>query len=355
MVTVLMTLIGWSSVPLFITHFSHAIDVWTSNGWRYGFSALLWAPVLMLGGWGGWKQRMRLPRGLWKAAAVPAVLNAVGQAGFAWSFYNLDPATATFGMRMQIVFVAVGAYLLFPTERAVLRSPWSWLGMVLVLSGVLGTALLRDSTDVPTPVAGSVSPAFGLGLAIFAGLCFAAYGLSVRKCMHGFHPVTAFAAISQITAAITVALMFVLARDPRSGVMDFGASALGLSAGQFGLLLLSAVIGIALGHVFYYISLARLGVAVTSAILQLQPFCVAVAQFMIFGKLLTNGQWVSGAGAVAGACLLLYVQWTLTRARRPIGKQVLDERIAGDAPVGIEVAEGDAVPVEITDGSSSSR
>ncbi len=43
--TVTLTLIGWSSVPLFLRYFADSIDAWTSNGWRYGVSALLWAPV----------------------------------------------------------------------------------------------------------------------------------------------------------------------------------------------------------------------------------------------------------------------------------------------------------------------
>ncbi len=51
--TITLTLLGWSSVPLFLRHFVDLIDPWTSNGWRYGFSALLWAPVLVIGFLGG--------------------------------------------------------------------------------------------------------------------------------------------------------------------------------------------------------------------------------------------------------------------------------------------------------------
>ena len=38
-VTVVMTLIGWSSIPLFLRYFATEIDVWTSNGWRYAVAA----------------------------------------------------------------------------------------------------------------------------------------------------------------------------------------------------------------------------------------------------------------------------------------------------------------------------
>lgn len=309
LITVFMTLLGWSSVPLFIAYFSQSIDIWTSNGWRYGFSALLWAPVLVTALLG-----RGTPPGLWRAALLPAVFNALGQVAFTAAFYSIDPATATFGLRVQIVFVAVGAYLLFPSEREVLRQPASWAGIGMVLLGVIGTIAFRDpSHEVVRSVTGRAPPWIGVLLAVSSGLFFAAYGLAVRRCTHGFHPVTAFAAISQYTAAAMLVLMLIFARDTRTGAPDFGAGAWALPAGQFWLLLLSAVVGIALGHVFYYIAIARLGVAVSSGVIQLQPFLVAVAQYYLFNQLLTGRQLLSGVLAVCGALTLLGVQWSTGR------------------------------------------
>ena len=47
-----MTLAGWSATPLFLKYFTdpasdHYVDGWTSNGWRYGFAALLWLPTVL--------------------------------------------------------------------------------------------------------------------------------------------------------------------------------------------------------------------------------------------------------------------------------------------------------------------
>jgi hypothetical protein len=92
-----------------------------------------------------------------------------------------------------------------------------------------------------------------------------------------------------------------------------GLSALDLPTDQMALLLVSAVIGIALGHVFYYISIARLGVAVSSGVIQLQPFIVSVGQTALGWQSLTVMQWGSGLVAVAGALIMLAVQWLLTR------------------------------------------
>src|SRR5262245_44974854 len=122
-ITVVMTLVGWASVPLFLRHFSEQIDAWTSNGWRYGFSALVWLPVSVVA-----SVRKRMPAGHWKAASVPSVVNAAGQVCFTWAHYRIDPALLTFGLRSQLVFVAIGAWILFPKERAVIRTPGYLVG-----------------------------------------------------------------------------------------------------------------------------------------------------------------------------------------------------------------------------------
>ncbi len=293
-ITIILTLVGWSSVPLFIRHFADSIDIWTSNGWRYGFSAFLWMPVVF---WGLY--RGGLPAGIWRKSLVPSIVNAIGQVAFAWSFYKIDPATATFGLRTQIIFVAIGAYLLFPSERRLLRDPRMWAGMAMVAIGVGGTIYFGHGLP-------RGDQAWGVMLAIASGFFFAAYGLAVRHYMHGYHPVTAFAVISQYTAGAMVLLMLGLGEER-------GLTVLELPTNQIVLLLVSAIIGIALGHVFYYISIARLGVAVSSGVIQLQPFMVSLGQTALGWQSLSAAQWGSGLIAVAGALVMLAVQWLLTR------------------------------------------
>lgn len=305
---IVMTLLGWSSVPLFLKHFSHAIDAWTANGWRYGFSALLWAPLIVVA-----LARRSMPRGIWRAAMLPALFNALGQTAFAWAHYKIDPGLLTFGLRLQIVFVGVGAYLLFPSERRVIRNPGYLIGAGLVLTGTIGTIFLGPTRPPTEPAVGAAPTSFdhalGVGLAIASGLLFAAYALAVRRNMHGVSSLKAFAVISQYTAAAMIVLMLALG-------IDHGAAAWELSNGQFALLLLSAIIGIALGHVFYYASIARLGVAVSSGVVQLQPFFVTAASAVLFGERMTPVQLVCGAIAIAGAAIMLTVQHRLSRADR---------------------------------------
>lgn len=299
-ITVLLTLLGWSSIPLFLRHFAELIDPWTSNGWRYGFSALLWAPVLIVVWFRG---RSGLPRGLWKAALIPSFFNAAGQVIFTWAHYKIDPGLLTFGLRSQLIFVAVGAWILFPRERAIISAPAYLVGLALLLTGTATVMLqnhgLADRAHLE-----------GVLLAIGSGMLFAAYGLSVRKYMEGVNSVLAFAAICQYTALAMVVLMLLFGEQHGWSVVTK------LDAKQIALLLGSAVIGIAIGHVFYYISIARLGVAVTAGVLQLQPFVVSLASLPLFGERLSGLQWLAGCGAVAGALLMLAVQQRLSRALR---------------------------------------
>jgi drug/metabolite transporter (DMT)-like permease len=198
-----------------------------------------------------------------------------------------------------MIFAAVGAYLMFAIERPVIRSPMYLAGVVAVMAGTAGAVLLGD-----VPVTGA--HALGIAMAVTSGALFACYALAVRKYMNGFNSVVAFAAISQYTAAAMVALMLLIGRRGGLEALDMGGR-------DFVLLLISAVIGIALGHVLYYMSINRLGVAVSSGVLQLHPFTTGVASYFIFREMLTGAQWISGCVAVGGAVLMLGVQARISR------------------------------------------
>ena len=229
-------------------------------------------------------------------------MSTAGQVTFVWAHYKIDPGLLTFGLRSQMIFVAVGAYALFPPERPVIRS-WSYLiGLVALMGGTSGALLLGEEK-----IQGA--HAMGIILAVISGMLFAGYGLAVRKYMERFNSVVSFAAISQYTAAAMLILMLFIGED-----LGWGAAR--LPGTQLFLLLLSAVIGIAVGHVLYYISIARLGVAVSAGVLQLHPFFVAVGSLLLFHERLTVLQWIGGCVAVAGALLMLSVQQRLSRRER---------------------------------------
>ena len=182
------------------------------------------------------------------------------------------------------------------------------VGIFFVVAGTVATILLRPSGDSTN--AGMNVP-LGVSLSIGSGLLYAAYALSVRRCMHGMPPLQAFAAVSQYTAIVMVGLMFVFAKD-------LGSAPLSLEPWKLGLLLLSAVIGIGLGHTLYFYSIGALGLAVSAGVVQLQPVTVSIAAPFLFpaDPHLSPLQWGTGMMAVAGAAIMLISQHRAAKAAK---------------------------------------
>lgn len=261
----------------------------------------MWAPVLLFGVW-----RKNLPPGLWKAALLPSVFNIAGQICFAEAPYFIEPGLMTFSLRAQIVFVTLGAALMFPAERLVIRRPGYLIGMACVIGGTVATILLKpDGLGKGTTT--------GVLLALASGMFYSGYSLCVRKFMHGLNPMQAFAAISQYTAIGVLIPMFIWGKN-------YGWDAANLPGKQFMYLLLSSLIGIGIGHTLYYYSIGRLGLAVSSGVVQLQPFIVSVASMLIFKEQLSLLQWGTGAIAICGAIVVLVEQHRVASRQRELEK-----------------------------------
>lgn len=309
-VTILCTLVGWTSIPLFLKFFSKDIDYYNANGWRYGFSALLWLIPLAVAYY-----RHTMPKGVWKAALLPSLFNVIGQHCFGVAPYKMDPGLMVFSLRGQVIFVTIGAALMFPLERMIIRTPGYIIGLTMVLVGTGLTLALREGG-----LGGSTAE--GALLALTAGAAYAAYALCVRKYMVGMNPLLAFAAVSQYTAAALVGLMLIFGDRHGLAALDLlqvpeGATGwLAWPGARFALLLLSAVIGIGLGHTFYFVAIQRLGLAVANAVVQIQPITVSICSMFIFGELLSRWQWMFGLVAVAGAGVILHAQWRADRRRK---------------------------------------
>jgi drug/metabolite transporter (DMT)-like permease len=206
-----------------------------------------------------------------------------------------------------LISSTLGAFVLFADERVLMRRGAFWLGMGLVAAGSVGTIVFGHQ-----PIIGGT--AVGIALGAGSGIFFGLYGVSVRYWMRGVPSMTSFAAISLYTAAVMVALMIWRA-DGR------GASVFALSASNWFVLIASALIGIALGHVFYYASIARLGVAVASAVVQLAPFIGGAASVVIFKEILTPMQWISGVVMLGGAGVLLWSEQSRRAAASTVRRE----------------------------------
>lgn len=294
------TLLGWASILLFLKHLVPFIDAWTANGWRYGVSALLWLPLLLVGA-----RRGTLPKGIWWRAIPPSLFNCAGQVLYAKMPYYIGPGLGGFLIRVALISSTLGAFILFADERVLLRSKLFWVGMTAVVAGSIGTVFLGHA-----PI-GHMT-ATGIILGASSGAFFGMYGVCVRYFMRGIPSMTSFSVISLYTASGLVVMMFLFGQQGGMRVFE-------LSAFNWFILILSALIGIAICHVSYYAAIARLGVAISTAIVQLAPFLCAIGAYVLFDEVLSRGQWTSGFVMIAGAMLLLAAEQQRPRAAKEVG------------------------------------
>ena len=278
----LVSILSWSSIPLFLKYFTVSLDAWTVNGIRYGIAALLLMPALRT-----------LPSALnrrefWRNALVPAVVNSVGQIGWALVPYYVTASVMAFGIRTSFLFTVAGSLWLLPEERYLLGSLRFWAGGTFCIAGVAALfrgSLRQASTSIP-----------GFLILLGSAAIWGFYGISVRKFMRGYPPHCSFAAISLYSAGIVTALMLLFGRISRL---------LELAPGGLGLLALSAFLGIALAHVLMYYVLEHLGAIVESGAEMMTPFLTFCGAALIFGERLSALQWMGGFGVIAGCVLMV--------------------------------------------------
>lgn len=329
---IVLTLACWTTIPLYLSHLKGIphpsgelghdgkplplVDAWTANGWRYGFSTLLWVPPLLFAWFRG-----RMPAGLWRAAIVPSIFNAAAQVCFGIAPYFVSAGLMTFSLRLNIVFVTVGAAIMFVAERRIVKHPGFLFGLVTLMVGTLLTVLLQH--DVFKGASGT-----GVLISFASAGLYAAYALAVRKWMHGMSPMLSFAMVSQYSGlGLFVLMLFFGDRGvDAAGVPDAirGLNALRLPGGvgglEFAMLLFFAIIGIGLGHTLYFNSIQKLGLAVSAGVIQLQPVTVSLGALLVFpddpSQHLSGKQWITGGIALTGACIMLYAQHRLA-SRKP--------------------------------------
>ncbi len=278
----LVSILSWSSIPLFLKYFTVSLDAWTVNRVRYAVAALLLLPALRT-----------LPPDLhrqefWRNALVPALVNSVGQIGWALIPYYVTASVMGFGIRTSFLFTIAGGLWLLPEERYLLGSSSFWAGSVLCVAGVstlFWGSLRQAAASIP-----------GLIILLGSAAVWGFYGISVRKFMRGYPPHCSFAAISLYTAAVVTALMLLFGRISRLA---------GLTPGNLGLLALSAVLGIALAHVLMYYVLQHLGAIVEGGAEMMTPFLTFCGAALIFHERLSALQWTGGLGVIAGCVFMI--------------------------------------------------
>jgi len=284
----------WSVVPLFLRYLRDFIhDGWTTNGFRYPVGALLYLPALYI----GIKSKSLHPR-LWTAAFLPVGVNIVGQTLWAWAPYYIEPGLISFLARSMVVWAAIGSFIVFQDERALMRSPRFWAGMCTAL---LGLSCIISFSDWLT----SRNTAVGILMIIATGLCWAVYGITMRVNMKTAPVGLSFFVVSLYTSAACLVMMFAWG-DPAQ-VPDLPPKAAAILA-------LSAVVGIAVAHGLYYIAIRSLGVAISTGAAMMAPFFTSAISYFIYDERLAPMQWVGGIILFAGAIVMIWAQQHLSRS-----------------------------------------
>lgn len=289
----LANVLTWAAVPVLLrelTQFVH--EAWTMNGLRYAFAAVFFWPLIFR----AWRTGVLTPKIL-RCALVPALFSFLGQVLWGLSPYYLEAGSMAFLVKLAIGWATLGAMVLFPAERGLLRSPSFHIGWVLGVGGFVAIAVVGGLLEEKFSAAGLL---IMVGCSFFFGL----YGVSVRYYMSEVPPVLGFGIVCQLVAACLVVLMLTFG--------DVGALQL-FTARTWGLLALSSFLGIGLSHVLFYVAIQRLGATIPSALHIVTPFLTALLAYEFLGEVMSVSECAAGVVLVLGGVFLLLAQ----RALRP--------------------------------------
>ena len=115
----------------------------------------------------------------------------------------------------------------------------------------------------------------GIVIILLCGFFFGLYAVSVRYFLGGINSMVSFGVVCQFVSIGTFVAM--LCFGEYSQLRE-------ISGQNWGLLVISAILGIALGHHFLYSAVTRLGAAVTSGAQTLAPFLTILLAATFLGE-----------------------------------------------------------------------
>jgi drug/metabolite transporter (DMT)-like permease len=290
---ILAALFCWSLGPIFIKYLTGPLDSWTQNAARYVVACLFWLPFLLY-----MARQGRLARTTWRRALVPAVANVAMQSLWAAGFYYLDPGFMTLLSKTSILWIAGFSLLLFPQERPLARSRRFWSGLLLSLAGMVGVLYFE-------PNFGSRGTLIGVAIALVQAFTWGVYTMAVRLAFRDTDARLSFSVISIYTmVGLTLA----------AGLFGTPAALLRMDLRGWVAVVVSGVLAIALGHVFYYAAIRRIGATIPMLVILVQPFAVLGLSSIIFHERLSAIQLLFGLVLLLGAALSVWAQQHLRPA-----------------------------------------
>ena len=289
--SMLLALFFWAVVPLLLEHFTHLLDPWTANGARYFFAAAFWLPFV------AHTLRGMAPaarRAAWKAALVPAAAHGTAQVFFGIAPYYNNATMLNFGCRLSIPFATLFGFWLLKSERPLMRAPLFWAGLACAMGGFLLMFAKGFGTDSTS--------ATGMLMLLGFSATWGTYVVFVRRNLSAYPVHLAYGIVSLLTCVPLLVLMF------RFG--DWSAL-FRLPLAQWAWLVLSSLLGLTLGHVFYYRAIRTIGPIASEGGMLLIPFQTAILAHFLMGDHLSAAQWAAGGILILGCTLLLRARFAV--------------------------------------------
>lgn len=292
------TVCCWASVPVMLREIAteNYLDAWTANGLRYPLAAVLYWPILLFA-----RRAGKLDPGLFRRALVPAAVTFCGQILWAIAPYHLEATLIAFLIQSAFVWTLAGALILFPDERKLLRSPFFYCGVFLAIAGIVALSLTQGVLEKESNTTGVI-------IILCCGVFFGLYSVSVRYFMRKDSPLLAFGIVANYVSIGTVTLMF-----------SFGNLSLipAMSLTGWSVMSGSAVLGIAMAHVFLYVAIQRIGASITNGVSLVIPFVTLLLANVTLGETLSVSEWFAGSTMIGGGALLFLSQM---RARQGVDR-----------------------------------
>jgi len=281
------TLCVWALGPNFIKYLVKYIDAPTQNLLRYAVACLFLMPFLIFS-----IRRKRLDPRIWRRALLPAAVNIVMQSLWAAAFYYLNPGLMVLVTKTTIIWIAGFSLIAFPEERTLVKSKRFWAGLSLCIVGVAGVLYFKEDFAAEGTITGI---AIGLVCAFMWGV----YTIAVRISFRDIDSRDSFS----VTTIYTVAGLAAVA-------LAFGnlGRCANLGPTQWAIIVISAVLCIALGHVMYYAAIKRIGATIPALVILAQPIAVLAISHILFKESLNTPQILFGAILLTGAALAIWAQ-----------------------------------------------
>ncbi len=318
----------WAIAPILVTILGKVgFDPYTQSFYRYATAAAFFLAVAAVTDWPGLAAAFRA----WRRTGAMALTLVVFQLTWVNAVYFTSPTVTGFAGNLSIVFGFAGGAIFFADERAVVLSRRFLVGAAVVMVAAIGVMFGGEVKIEGGPVSEG-GPALSAACLLVFPAAWAAYSLLIKRFVgherrlearpvragrspdranasaDGLRPGRRAELLRPVPAlAVTTAWTTLLVLAVTVVFGDLGHVA-DVSWKIVLVLVVSGVGCIGVGQTLYYVSIGRIGVAMSQTVTRVTPFMTGFFSFALLGERMGAFQWVCGAVLVVGVLYLIKVR-----------------------------------------------